>query len=119
MVNTRQTVLLGQQSSLWCQARGAPAPIITWLKDGKVLKNSTSVIYNLTSYDNNGSYTCVARNFFRADSMAISIGGQCKQYWVTNKMKTTQKTDPYGGKEDWSKKNKLKKLIFFEPDISV
>jgi len=71
-------VLLGQQSPLWCQAQGAPAPIIAWLKDGKLLQNSTSVIYNLTSYNDKGNYTCVARNFFGVATMAISVDKQRK-----------------------------------------
>lgn len=77
-VNATQTILLGQRSPLWCQALGAPAPVITWFKDKDVLQNSTGVIYNLTSYDDEARYNCVATNSFGRDEMMITVAAQRK-----------------------------------------
>ena len=75
---SKQAILVGQESPLWCQARGAPAPIITWSKDSNVLQNGTSVIYNLASNEKHGRYVCVASNSFGSVTMNISTDGQCK-----------------------------------------
>ena len=48
---------------LWCQALGAPAPLITWFKDGKVLQNDTSSV-TYTAWNAKGEYECMANNSF-------------------------------------------------------
>ena len=61
----RVTVLKWGDATLWCQAQGAPAPVITWRKDGKVLQNSTSVRYTISAWEaKEGDYECLATNSF-------------------------------------------------------
>ena len=55
-----QFVLLNYLSSLWCPAKGGPAPRIVWRKNGTVVQNSTSVrlqIY-VTEEERNTNYSC-------------------------------------------------------------
>ena len=55
-----QFVLLNHLSSLWCPAKGGPAPRIVWRKNGTVVQNSTSVrlqIY-VTEEERNTNYSC-------------------------------------------------------------
>ncbi|PFX11814.1 hypothetical protein AWC38_SpisGene24335 [Stylophora pistillata] len=55
-----QFVLLNHSSSLWCAARGGPAPRIVWRRNGLVLQNSTSVRLqiNVTEEERNTNYSC-------------------------------------------------------------
>ena len=58
-VATKQFVLYNQTSSLWCLAKGAPAPIIVWRKNGFVVQNSTSVRYSMGIVKrSNDNYSC-------------------------------------------------------------
>ena len=54
-----QFVLFNHSSSLWCPAQGAPAPVIVWRKNGILVQNSTSVLYQLNiTGENNDNYSC-------------------------------------------------------------
>ena len=52
-------------TTLWCQAQGSPAPVITWIKNETVLQNTTSVTYE-QQRDAQGVYKCMASNLFGA-----------------------------------------------------
>ena len=55
-----QFVLLNHLSSLWCPAKGGPAPHIVWRKNDAVVQNSTSVRLqiNVTEEERNTNYSC-------------------------------------------------------------
>ncbi|PFX28691.1 hypothetical protein AWC38_SpisGene6590 [Stylophora pistillata] len=59
-VAKNQFVLLNHSSSLWCPARGGPAPRIVWKRNGVVMQNSTSVRLqiNVTEEERNTKYSC-------------------------------------------------------------
>ena len=59
--------------SLLCQAGGTPAPRIMWSKNGRVLQNSTSVIYTPRWHSKSGNYTCRASNFNGSDTKTILV----------------------------------------------
>lgn len=72
------TLIWGQPSSLLCQARGAPAPVITWFKNATMLQNSTSVIYETKSYSQRERYVCNASNSFGLEKKEFLIKTQSK-----------------------------------------
>ena len=55
-----QFVLLNYLSSLWCPAKGGPAPHIVWRKNDAVVQNSTSVRLqiNVTEEERKTNYSC-------------------------------------------------------------
>lgn len=55
-------VLVGGSLSLSCVANGNPAPVITWLKDGKVIKTGGELSVPSVSAQSAGQYTCHAFN---------------------------------------------------------
>ena len=59
--------------SLLCQAGGTPTPRITWSKNGRVLQNSTSVIYTPRWHSKSGNYTCRASNFNGSDTKTLLV----------------------------------------------
>lgn len=73
------TIPYESRTSLWCQAQGSPAPVITWFKDGKLLQNSTSVVYSLPWNDQEGSYICEAKNSFGSSRTTLLVFTQSKQ----------------------------------------
>ncbi|GAB1286208.1 Hemicentin-2 [Apodemus speciosus] len=65
------TVLEGHTAQLLCEARGMPAPDITWYKDGTLLAPSSEVVYSKggrqlrlekAQHSEAGLYTCLASN---------------------------------------------------------
>ncbi|CAH3139380.1 unnamed protein product, partial [Pocillopora meandrina] len=69
-----QFVLLNHSSSLWCPAKGAPAPVIVWRKNGTVVQNSTSVQYKLNiTGENNDDYSCEANTQDVSDKKRIRL----------------------------------------------
>ena len=65
------TVLEGHTAQLLCEARGVPAPDITWYKDGTLLAPSSEVVYSKggrqlqlekAQHSDAGLYTCQASN---------------------------------------------------------
>ena len=58
-VKTTQFVLLNRSSFLWCPAKGAPAPLIIWRKNGIIVQNSTSIRYKLGIVkENKDTFSC-------------------------------------------------------------
>ena len=54
-----QYVLFNHSSPVWCPAQGAPAPFIVWKKNGIVVQNCTSVMFQLNIIEeNNDNYSC-------------------------------------------------------------
>lgn len=54
-----QYVLFNHSSPVWCLAQGAPAPFIVWKKNGIVVQNSTSVMFQPNIIEeNNDNYSC-------------------------------------------------------------
>ena len=75
------TVLSSSWSSLLCQAKRGPAPVITWYKsrDGitlQMLQNSTSVIYKYKMQSRLDEVKCVARNSFGSDDKRLLVNTQ-------------------------------------------
>lgn len=65
------TVLEGHTAQLLCEARGMPAPDITWYKNGTLLAPSSEVVYSKggrqlqlvkARHSHAGLYTCQASN---------------------------------------------------------
>ena len=61
----QEITVTGYVTTLWCQAQGSPAPVITWIKNKTVLQNTTSVTYD-EQWDAQGVYKCMASNLFGA-----------------------------------------------------
>nr|XP_058944419.1 relaxin receptor 1-like isoform X5 [Pocillopora verrucosa] len=75
--------------SLLCQAGGTPAPRITWSKNGRVLQNSTSVIYTPRWHSKSGNYTCRASNFNGSDTKTILVHTEkCSRFCSCHKLKS-------------------------------
>ena len=75
------TILSHSWSSLLCQAKHGPAPVITWYKsrDGialQMLQNRTSVIYNYDAYSRLDEVKCVASNSFGSDNKRLLVNMQ-------------------------------------------
>ncbi|PFX14309.1 Tolloid-like protein 1 [Stylophora pistillata] len=69
-----QFVLFNHTSSLWCPAQGAPAPFIVWRKNGTVVQNSSSVMYQLNITDeNNDNYSCEVKKRDAFDKKEIRL----------------------------------------------
>ena len=76
----------GYVTTLWCQAQGAPAPVITWIKNGKLLQNTTSVTYK-PERNAEGVYRCLANNFFGStQSKTLKVVRQGKYLIRKNKL---------------------------------
>lgn len=67
----------GDKFSLTCEARGVPAPVVTWYKDGKVFngRRKTGEVIATGQYDyvinffgvdmvDEGNYTCIVSNMY-------------------------------------------------------
>jgi len=75
------TILSSSQSSLLCQAKRGPAPVMTWSGDGitlQMLQNSTSIIYKVEMYSRLDEVKCVARNSFGSDDKRLLVTTQGK-----------------------------------------
>ena len=70
-----QFVLLNHFSSLWCPARGGPAPRIVWRRNGVVVQNSTSVrLYiNVTEEERNTKYSCGVGDQLKRKSISLVV----------------------------------------------
>ena len=78
----------GSNLTLFCNATGNPAPIISWTKDGSPTKNNSRIrfskhnrlltISNVNRTDS-GHYRCVAKNSLGNDTSNVStVNIQCK-----------------------------------------
>ena len=78
------TLLSGSsQSSLLCQAKRGPAPVMTWYKSRNgialnMLQNSTSIIYKYEMKSQLDEVKCVARNSFGSDDKRLLVTTQGK-----------------------------------------
>ena len=77
-----QFVLLNHSSSLWCPARGGPAPRIVWRRNGVVVQNSTSVRLqiNVTEEERNTNYSCEVDDHGQLKRENISLAVESKSY---------------------------------------
>ena len=70
------TALVDTPIEVTCTARGVPAPVITWSKDGNPLesaaKNSTLILRSARLSDA-GRYTCTATNAVGKDSVLTDV----------------------------------------------
>lgn len=66
--------------SMACRADGVPQPTITWMKTGnsEILTHGEQLqIFNSSSGDD-GTYTCIAKNYLGNDSREITLNVQSK-----------------------------------------
>ena len=78
-------------ATFWCKADGYPQPKVTWLKnnsslpaDKRVVSSSGELnITDVTSEDN-GEYTCVARNIFGVMASLATLSVQGGKYFFSN-----------------------------------
>lgn len=77
-----QKIVRGHRTSLVCQVRGEPLPVITWYIRGSLIQNSSyyvvsrdgMVLYiNSVIDDNSGQYRCVAKNEAGETSASINL----------------------------------------------
>ena len=89
-----QVIVTGEVTNLTCQAEAKPPPIVTWLKNGQKITNSSRVtlfsstyedrlvtselVINDTKYEDSGVYTCVIDNTMgeTKSSGTISVHGK-------------------------------------------
>ena len=75
---TNQTVLEGNTATFICYASGNPAPVITWIKDERVLGREETLTVE-THKESSGEYLCVADNGFSDTANASAyLDVQCK-----------------------------------------
>lgn len=66
--------------SMVCRADSVPQPTITWIKTGnsEILSHGEQFqIFNTSSRDD-GTYTCIAKNYLGNDSREITLNVQSK-----------------------------------------
>ncbi|PFX11715.1 Leucine-rich repeat-containing protein 3, partial [Stylophora pistillata] len=82
-VEKTQFVLLNHSSSLWCPARGGPAPRIVWRRNGAVVQNSTSVRLqiNVTEEERNTKYSCEVDDHgqLKRENISLAVETECPQ----------------------------------------
>lgn len=82
-VEKTQFVLLNHSSSLWCPARGGPAPRIVWRRNGVVVQNSTSVRLqiNVTEEERNTNYSCEVDDHgqLKRENISLAVETECPQ----------------------------------------
>jgi len=77
MKSIKSTYKEGDKFTLTCEAKGVPAPVVTWYKDGKVFtgRHRTSEVVAAGQYDyiitfvgvdmeDEGNYTCIVSNMY-------------------------------------------------------
>ena len=70
------TVVEGNVLYLMCEAKGYPAPSVTWKKNGKVLQTNsrkTDFIIDYASENDAGKYECEASNSVRTVSYTVEV----------------------------------------------
>lgn len=75
------TILEGKPLNLTCLATGKPEPIITWYKDGLVIKDRSNGIFVITKIKrrDDGIYQCYAKNKVGTDrSLTAKVQVNCK-----------------------------------------
>ena len=77
MESIKSTYTEGDQFKLTCEAKGVPAPVVTWFKNDKILhgRNREAVFIEAGKYDyiinfdgvdmtDGGNYTCMVSNMY-------------------------------------------------------
>ena len=72
--NPQDLELNGNSITLSCEAEGKPAPSIAWVKDGRVVKNTTNETTLVVS--EKGTYECRVSNIAGNDSYRVSVVGK-------------------------------------------
>lgn len=75
------TIIEGKTLNLTCLATGKPEPIITWFKDGHLIKGKSNGILVIikTKRTEDGTYQCFANNTVGADrSSTARVNVLCK-----------------------------------------
>ena len=62
----------GADLDLKCEAKGLPDPQVTWGRNGRLIKNHTLVLRQVTK-DDSGLYLCKANNTAGEDSMEVNV----------------------------------------------
>ncbi|KAL9964644.1 hypothetical protein ACROYT_G028318 [Oculina patagonica] len=78
--------------SMACHADGVPQPTITWMKTGNseiLTRGEQLQIFNSSSGDD-GTYTCIAKNYLGNDSTEITLNVQTRPVIVTTTTTVTQ-----------------------------
>ena len=57
---------------LKCEAKGLPDPQLTWSRNGRLIKNQTLVLRQVTK-DDSGVYLCKAYNLAGEDSIQVNV----------------------------------------------
>ena len=57
---------------LKCEAKGLPDPQVTWSRNGRLIKNETLVLRQVTK-DDSGLYLCKANNVAGEDRMEVNL----------------------------------------------
>ena len=73
------TVKENQNVTLPCKATGFPPPVITWYKDGRVIKEERkqfkkrNLEIKKISFEDHGIYTCTAENLLGRVQLSVNI----------------------------------------------
>ncbi|XP_020631176.1 collagen alpha-1(V) chain-like [Orbicella faveolata] len=88
------TVKEKQNVILPCKAAGFPPPVITWYKDGRVMKEERKQfkkrnleIKNI-SFEDNGIYTCTAENLLGRVQLSVNVTVKVPTKFVTKPRKS-------------------------------
>ena len=71
---------IGDNIVLKCAAYGQPKPVISWMKDGEILKTDSDTIeINSATVEDSGVYECWANNTHGAEYMPfhVNITSEC------------------------------------------
>ena len=74
-----------------CDAKGLPDPQVTWSRNGRLIKNQTLVLGQVTK-DDSGLYLCKAYNAAGEDSVEVNVTVDDTQESIQNTGKKTDKT---------------------------
>ena len=76
---------------LKCEAKGLPDPQVTWSRNGRLIKNKTLVLRQVTK-DNSGVYLCKANNAAGEDRKEVNVIVDDEQESVQNTGKKNEIT---------------------------
>lgn len=78
--------LIGQTVTLPCVVQGEPSPEVSWFHNGLPVgtKNTTPLRIERVSYDDQGSYQCVAKNSAGQETLEIKLEILGEYLWFTS-----------------------------------